>query len=150
MKRLRHAGIPGIVLALAAAQGLVMLGYRKVALHREAIREPSVRYERLSGAPGPDLVLLSPDGSSRRLGEVPPEVMRVNAASASEHYDVSLLPDTFLLDADGAMHLRFGGARDWRTRHARELLRAEMDRGRTSDLLRLDEALHRGSLPRPP
>jgi thiol-disulfide isomerase/thioredoxin len=55
-------------------------------------------------------------------GEVPPEVVLVEAASAARMYDLSTLPDTYLLSAEGTTRLRFGGARDWRSHLAREAL----------------------------
>ena len=56
-------------------------------------------------------------------GQIPPEVLRVDADAAVAAYDLSTLPDTYLLGADGALRLRFGGAKDWRTRAARDALR---------------------------
>jgi thiol-disulfide isomerase/thioredoxin len=59
-------------------------------------------------------------------GSIPPEVNRDGAGSATLHYDVSTLPDTYLLDAAGSVRLRFNGTRDWRTERARDTLRKEL------------------------
>lgn len=55
-------------------------------------------------------------------GEVPPEVVRDRTSTGYQRYEVSLLPDTYLVTADGRLTIRFGGARDWRSREYRELL----------------------------
>ena len=169
------------MLAVAAAQGIVVLVYRWVDQGRKATTESTFRYERLPGKPASDLVLLSLDGSSRKLadlrgkpillhfwatwcppckeelpgllelgrelardgefqvvaltvdkdwdvvreffgGKIPPEVMRDGMGSAADSYEVSTLPDTYLLATDGTLLLRFGGARNWRSSAARELL----------------------------
>ncbi|WP_437723534.1 thioredoxin-like domain-containing protein [Sorangium sp. So ce861] len=55
-------------------------------------------------------------------GEVPPGVVRAGSPAVQERFGVSTLPDTFLVNADGRMALRFTGARDWRTPEARALL----------------------------
>jgi thiol-disulfide isomerase/thioredoxin len=55
-------------------------------------------------------------------GAVPSEVVRVDDAVARQRYEVSTLPDTYLIGADGALRLRFGGARDWRRPDAQALL----------------------------
>lgn len=183
--------ILGIVAAVAVAQGLIVLVYRWVDDGR-ATKEPTFRYEHVSPKPAPDLVLLRPDGTSRKLadlrgkpvllhfwatwcppckeelpglielgrelsrdgelqlvaltvdkdwaavrnffgGEIPAEVMRDGAGSAADGYEVSSLPDTYLLGADGSVRLRFGGARDWRTKLARDALRKEIQENSTID-----------------
>jgi hypothetical protein len=53
-----------------------------------------------------------------------------SAGSAADRYDVSTLPDTYLLGADGSVQLRFGGAREWQTELARDALRQELHIGR--------------------
>lgn len=189
MNGARHIRIVGIVLALVASQGLVVLVFRWVEHDRATTKESTFRSERLPRAAAPDLILSSPDGSSRRLadlrgkpvllhfwatwcppckeelpglleigrelaragdlqlvalsmdqdwvavreffnGEIPPEVMRDGAGSAADRYDVSTLPDTYLIGADGSMRLRFGGAREWRTELARDALRQALISGR--------------------
>ncbi len=56
-------------------------------------------------------------------GEIPPEVVRDSTGSAAASYDVSTLPDSYLLGADGSTRLRFSEARDWQTELARDTLR---------------------------
>ena len=46
-------------------------------------------------------------------GEVPAEVVRVGD-DARRSYDVSTLPDTYLIGPDGTLLVRLGGAREWR------------------------------------
>ena len=92
-----------------------------LALGRELDREGGVR-----------VVALATDGdwdSVRRFfGElVPNEVARDETGTAAETFDVSVLPDTYLVGADGGLLQRFGGARDWSSDAARALLR-EMSR----------------------
>ncbi|MGK4008347.1 TlpA disulfide reductase family protein [Sorangium sp. So ce1036] len=55
-------------------------------------------------------------------GEVPPGVVRAGAPAVQRRFGVSTLPDTFLVEEDGMMALRFTGARDWRAPEARALL----------------------------
>jgi len=173
--------VVGVVLALAAAQGLIVLAYRWVGQRRGATQGPAFRYERLSGRPAPDLLLHRADGSSWRLadlrgksvllhfwatwcppckeelpgllelgrelardeqfamvavtldedwakvrsffgGEIPSEVFQDQGGHSTKTYDLSTLPDTYLVATDGTLLLRFGGARNWRTRAARDLL----------------------------
>jgi thiol-disulfide isomerase/thioredoxin len=56
-------------------------------------------------------------------GDVPREVVRDATGAAAARYDVSTLPDTYLLDADGSIRLRFNGTREWQTTLARDTLR---------------------------
>ena len=56
------------------------------------------------------------------VGEVPPEVVRDRTNNGHLRYEVSHLPDTYLVTADGRLTVRFGGARDWRTNEYRALL----------------------------
>jgi len=51
-------------------------------------------------------------------GEVPREVVRAVDPEASHQYDVSALPDTYLVSASGRLLTRYGGARPWRSRAA--------------------------------
>ena len=172
----------GIVLAIATAQGAVLFLYHLVDERRKEANESSFQYERLSEKPASDILLLSPDGSTRRLselrgrpvllhfwatwcppckeelpgllglsreishngellvvalamdedwdavrdffgGEIPPEVVRVGTGSSADDYEVSNLPDTYLLDADGLLRLRFSGTRNWQSKLARDTLR---------------------------
>ncbi|WP_437909121.1 redoxin domain-containing protein [Sorangium sp. So ce327] len=55
-------------------------------------------------------------------GEVPPGVVRAGSPAVQQRFGVSTLPDTFLVEADGRMSLRFTGARDWRAPEATTLL----------------------------
>lgn len=60
-------------------------------------------------------------------GHAPREVVREPAGDAAKSFDVSVLPDTYLIGADGRLLLRFGGARDWSSEAVRVLLQG-MDR----------------------
>lgn len=55
-------------------------------------------------------------------GEVPPEVYRAVAPDAHRVFGVHTLPDTYLVDRDGQLRLRYGGARPWDSAAAREHL----------------------------
>lgn len=57
-------------------------------------------------------------------GDVPPEIYRATDPQAHRAYEVSALPDTFLVSRDGDLEVRYGGARPWASRGAREHLRA--------------------------
>jgi len=181
----RHLRTLSAVVAVGLLQGLAVLGYRWVEQRREAARQATFSYERLSNAPAPGLELLGTDGSRRTLaelrgtpvllhfwatwclpcreelpglvelgqelertrelqlvalsldrdwvavreffgGKVPPEIQRDATGSAAEHYAVSSLPDTFLIDKTGAVRLRFNGPREWRTQLARDTLKKEL------------------------
>ncbi len=70
-------------------------------------------------------VSVDPDWAPVReffCGEVPPGVVRDRTMNGYRKYEVSLLPDTYLVSATGQLRVRFGGARDWRSRESRELL----------------------------
>jgi thiol-disulfide isomerase/thioredoxin len=56
-------------------------------------------------------------------GVVPPAVVREPAGVAAQAFEVSMLPDTYLIGEDGRVLLRFGGARDWSSEAARSALR---------------------------
>lgn len=76
---------------------------------------------------GARVVALATDedwGEVRRFfgGSVPPEVVREPAARAAAAFEVSVLPDTYLIGEDGRVLLRFGGARDWSSEAARSVL----------------------------
>lgn len=177
----RRRRIVGILLALAVAQGIAILIYRTVENNRRLREDSAFRYERLSSNLGPDLSLLSIDGSKKLLshfrgkvvllhfwatwcppcreelpgllklgrdlskdgrlqvlavsvdtnwdsvrdffgGAVPPEIVRDELGVATAAYDLSTLPDTYLLAADGSLRVRFSGARDWRSQHARDIV----------------------------
>jgi len=53
---------------------------------------------------------------------IPPEVVRDASGASKSGYDLTTLPDTYLLGGDGSIRLRFGGARDWRSADARRVL----------------------------
>ncbi len=55
-------------------------------------------------------------------GTIPPEVVALKADVADRLYDVSTLPDTYLVDAAGHLRLRFRGARDWQDPALRALV----------------------------
>jgi thiol-disulfide isomerase/thioredoxin len=55
-------------------------------------------------------------------GAVPPAVVRDPSGGAHEAWQVSVLPDTFLV-ASGRLVARTGGARDWSSRDDRRFLR---------------------------
>jgi thiol-disulfide isomerase/thioredoxin len=61
-------------------------------------------------------------------GIVPPAVVREPAGEAAQAFEVSVLPDTYLIGEDGRVLLRFGGARDWSSEAARSVV-LEMARG---------------------
>lgn len=52
-------------------------------------------------------------------GEIPPEVVRASATTVAKTYGVSILPETYLIGADGMLRLRIAGERDWRSDAAR-------------------------------
>ncbi len=54
---------------------------------------------------------------------VPPEVVRDPSGGAARRFGVSGLPETFVVVDSARVAARMGGARDWRTRAAREFLR---------------------------
>lgn len=54
-------------------------------------------------------------------GEASPEVVR-DRTNGYLRYEVSHLPDTYLVSAAGRLTARFGGARNWHTREYRALL----------------------------
>ncbi|AUX26926.1 thiol:disulfide interchange protein tlpA [Sorangium cellulosum] len=81
----------------------------------------------LEEAGGLQLVAVSVDESWEVVraffgGEVPPGVVRAGSPAVQRRFGVSTLPDTFLVEEDGTMALRFTGARDWRAPEARALL----------------------------
>lgn len=62
-------------------------------------------------------------------GEVPPEVVRDRTNHGYLRYEVSHLPDTYLVTAAGRLTIRFGGARNWHTREHRALLASLLSPG---------------------
>jgi thiol-disulfide isomerase/thioredoxin len=182
--------LPRIVrtaLVVLLVQGLAVLVYLGVARHRAPGLEQPFRYERLpAGRSAPDLILVGPDGSTRRLsdsrgetvllhfwatwcppcreelpqllalgrdlarggrlevvlvtldedwaavrtyfgGEIPRGVVMEKSGHSTRAYAVSALPDTYVVAPDGALTLRFGGARDWRGAAAREVLKRQLE-----------------------
>ncbi|HTV24799.1 MAG TPA: TlpA disulfide reductase family protein [Polyangiaceae bacterium] len=78
---------------------------------------------------GPRIIALATDPdweAIRRFfeGKVPSEVVRDASGDGAASYEVSTLPNTYLVSADGDLLLRFGGARDWSSEAARRLLLA--------------------------
>jgi len=63
-------------------------------------------------------------------GEIPPTVLKDGSGSGYNRYDISTLPDTYLVAPDGALTLRFGGAREWQSAGARELIVRELEAAR--------------------
>jgi thiol-disulfide isomerase/thioredoxin len=59
-------------------------------------------------------------------GTVPPEVVREPARVLKARYEVNVLPDTYLITADGAAAMRFLGARAWSSDGARDALTAHL------------------------
>jgi thiol-disulfide isomerase/thioredoxin len=55
-------------------------------------------------------------------GRVPSQIVRDANGDAAGAFEVSTLPDTYLVSAEGQLVLRFGGARDWSNERARSLL----------------------------
>lgn len=55
-------------------------------------------------------------------GRVPPEIVREPLGASKAEYDLTTLPDSYLLSADGSIRWRLGGARDWRSDAARAAL----------------------------
>lgn len=56
-------------------------------------------------------------------GAVPPGVFREPTGQLVKAFEVSGLPDTYLLDARGGARVRFGGARTWQGDEAQAFLR---------------------------
>lgn len=55
-------------------------------------------------------------------GQVPSQIVRDANGDAAAAFDLSTLPDTYLVSAEGQLVLRFGGARDWSNERAKSLL----------------------------
>lgn len=55
-------------------------------------------------------------------GSIPAEVVRDPSGVLRKTYEVSVLPDTYLLEPGGRASLRFAGARAWASAEAREVL----------------------------
>ena len=63
-------------------------------------------------------------------GEIPPSVVQDASGTGYRRYEISTLPDTYLVRPDGLLSVRFGGARQWRSDSAREVLLREVEAGR--------------------
>jgi len=53
---------------------------------------------------------------------IPPQVVSVSHGLAESTYEVSTLPDSYLVDADGNLRLRVSGAREWEGAAPRDAL----------------------------
>ena len=56
-------------------------------------------------------------------GTVPAAIVRDASAALTASYEIGTLPDTYLIDRQGAAKLRFGGARAWASPEAVAVLR---------------------------
>ena len=84
------------------------------------------------GSQGLTLLAISEDRDWKTVqeyfdGQPPSEVVWDAAGEGEELYEVSTLPDTYLIDPQGRLVLRFGGPRDWSSPNAKELLRVELN-----------------------
>lgn len=55
-------------------------------------------------------------------GEIPPGIFRDEAGEGIRLFEVSTLPDTYLLGPNGEILVRLGGERDWTSKEATRLL----------------------------
>jgi thiol-disulfide isomerase/thioredoxin len=55
-------------------------------------------------------------------GSIPRAIVRPDAADVHLRFGATMLPDTYLVDAQGKVVVRYAGARDWNTAAAREHL----------------------------
>lgn len=55
-------------------------------------------------------------------GKVPAAVVKSPEAEVHRHFGASTLPDTYLVDAQGNLAVRYAGARDWQSSAARRHL----------------------------
>ena len=62
-------------------------------------------------------------------GEIPPVVLQDASGTGYRRYEISTLPDTYVVAPDGSLAVRFGGAREWQSEGARELLLREVEAG---------------------
>jgi thiol-disulfide isomerase/thioredoxin len=60
-------------------------------------------------------------------GKIPPEILWDASGEGEDAYEVSTLPDTYLLNPEGRLVLRFLGTRDWRSPEAKRLLTEVMN-----------------------
>jgi thiol-disulfide isomerase/thioredoxin len=56
-------------------------------------------------------------------GRIPPGVVRASSSAVKQAYGVSVLPETWVIDADGLLRMRIAGERDWRGEEARSAIR---------------------------
>lgn len=62
-------------------------------------------------------------------GQIPAEIAMDASDTASATWQLELLPETYLLAADGTRRLRFVGPRDWSDASAADVLRAALTAG---------------------
>lgn len=57
-------------------------------------------------------------------GRIPPGVVRASPSAVKQAYGVSVLPETWVIDADGLLRMRIAGERDWWADEARAVIHA--------------------------
>jgi len=62
-------------------------------------------------------------------GSVPDEIVLDTSGASQGSYDLSTLPDTYLISKDGMLRARFGGARNWQSQPARDAVLAAIRQG---------------------
>jgi thiol-disulfide isomerase/thioredoxin len=63
-------------------------------------------------------------------GQVPPEIVWDFSGEGEKSYEISTLPDTYLVSPQGKLLLRFGGARNWSSSQAQKLFVSELSKFR--------------------
>ncbi len=64
-------------------------------------------------------------------GNVPSVIARPLAEGVHRRFGASTMPDTYLVDAEGQLTVRYAGARDWNTEEARASLATAVERAAT-------------------